>query len=115
MAKYIDANELLDWLKHSVAEYETADNLYSDDAEKRTIAQAQVAALQAVRAKLKVSPAADVQKVRHGEWANEYGFMTCSLCGYYSSNRDDEGIYLADNYCPRCGAKMDGKEIERCG
>ena len=54
-------------------------------------------------------PAADVAEVVHGRWApTEYPFMNecedCSSCGYrtlYGNGYD---------YCPNCGAKMDGGE-----
>ena len=53
-------------------------------------------------------PAADVAPVRHGRWKNGGNglYDTCSACG--------KEIYLAIpmNYCPECGALMDGKEDE---
>lgn len=53
-------------------------------------------------------PAADVVEVRHGRWKNGGNglYDTCSACG--------KEIYLAIpmNYCPECGALMDGKEDE---
>ena len=52
-------------------------------------------------------PAADVAEVVHGRWIwNEEGeidweqFYRCSNCG------DKE--YWESNFCPNCGAKMDG-------
>lgn len=56
-------------------------------------------------------PAADVAPVRHGRWLGwgksgtptyeNYG--TCSVCG------EDAEIYTEHrNYCPNCGARMDG-------
>ena len=56
-------------------------------------------------------PAADVEPVRHGRWLcwgkNETptyeNYGTCSVCG------EDAEIYTEHrNYCPNCGAKMDG-------
>ena len=53
-------------------------------------------------------PVADVAPVRHGRWVEKekytFGIMyDCSLCG----NRIlDNGHPW--NYCPNCGAKMDG-------
>lgn len=62
-----------------------------------------------------VPPTADVQPVKHGKWEEieEYGgwgdtHYRCSVCG--------EEWYLEDgtpqqnnmNFCPRCGARMDG-------
>lgn len=57
-------------------------------------------------------PAADVAPVRHGRWipADQTGdcCYTCSECGF------ERDAYLLDvgNYCPNCGARMDGKEDE---
>lgn len=54
-------------------------------------------------------PAADVVPVVHGWWnANEI----CSLCGEKSTEGLDATIwnYWLPNYCPNCGAKMDGGE-----
>ena len=53
---------------------------------------------------------ADVQAVRHGKWKSVGGKLSrfCSICGH------DEPYKFADNnahiynYCPHCGAKMDG-------
>lgn len=55
-------------------------------------------------------PPADVEEVKHGEWQKEptdfslcgIAYYSCSLCGFEEQIRT--------NYCPRCGAKMDGKE-----
>lgn len=61
---------------------------------------------------VKILPAADVQPVVHGEWADE-GFYAdgsakhafhCSNCGHHIIEWKDD----TSNYCPNCGAKMDG-------
>ena len=53
-------------------------------------------------------PAADVAPVRHGRWVEQekytFGVMyDCSICG---DRILDNGHSW--NYCPNCGAKMDG-------
>ena len=50
-------------------------------------------------------PAADVAPVRHGRWNNSLARITpyCSACGH--SHRC---LIRTPNYCPNCGAKMDG-------
>ena len=52
-------------------------------------------------------PAADVAPVVHGRWiASHDNFCACSICKY--------PVYFVEagwnqtNYCPNCGAKMDG-------
>lgn len=54
-------------------------------------------------------PAADVVPVTHGQWidngANGYKWaFVCSLCGYVDGHPFDN----RHNFCPNCGAKMDG-------
>ena len=50
-------------------------------------------------------PATDVAPVRHGEWQEINGIFRCSLCEY---SFEHEGYQHFFNYCPNCGAKMDG-------
>ena len=69
-------------------------------------------------------PAADVVEVRHGEWVEtqeplgwcDVDCAECSVC--HESWIIDEDSSIDDykclwHYCPDCGAKMDGKEVER--
>lgn len=58
---------------------------------------------------------ADVAEVRHGEWSMDYdcgGYvLSCSLCDeHYWIEREDE---KKPNYCPNCGAKMDGERYAK--
>lgn len=46
----------------------------------------------------------DAVPVRHGRWDFDMSGAWCSVCGEYS-----EGEW---NYCPNCGAKMDGENDE---
>ena len=49
-------------------------------------------------------PAADVVPVVHGTWEYHMSFGICDKCGYeYNWTGTD-----AKNFCPNCGAKMDG-------
>ena len=54
---------------------------------------------------IKGMKAADVAPVRHGRW-KRYGknLGECSECG--------EVVSARNNYCPNCGAKMDGDADE---
>lgn len=55
--------------------------------------------------------AADVAPVVHGKWEyipqtlNTLSQIRCSFCGWWSLDPSIDGAY---NYCPNCGAKMDG-------
>lgn len=54
-------------------------------------------------------PRADVAPVRHGRWAETvtdgFLFVSCSACGFKTGRIDY-------NYCPNCGAKMDGGDTD---
>lgn len=57
-------------------------------------------------------PTADVRPERHGKWIKKRSiyaqtgkFFECSCCG-----RQIETLSGELNYCPNCGAKMDGKD-----
>ena len=52
---------------------------------------------------IKAAPAADVVPVVHGRWIfGGDGCVICSKCNEEESNDNHR------NYCPHCGAKMDG-------
>lgn len=60
------------------------------------------------------TPAADVQEVKHGTYINtNHGgihgdyIYRCSCCG-----NEREAYIEEENYCPHCGAKMDGEGEE---
>lgn len=65
------------------------------------------AAIMAIERDVRDMPAADVAPVRHGRWLTHYrsgvtvadGFVS-SCCDMWSERRS--------NYCPYCGATMDG-------
>lgn len=60
-------------------------------------------------------PAVDAEPVQHGEWelnpCNIYNDATwvCSECGNEWVLMDDNPSENQMNYCPNCGAKMDGR------
>ena len=53
---------------------------------------------------IRAMPTADVVEVRHGHWGFDGFGWTCSECDEYAIL----GIEKL-NYCPNCGAKMDGE------
>ena len=57
------------------------------------------------------TPAADVVPVRHGMWEKQSGLYSCSECGTTCPYDVQADVieYWTCNYCPNCGAKMDGK------
>lgn len=56
--------------------------------------------------KFNAIPIADVQPVVHGKWGKgnmpTYGGYKCSVCG-------ENTLHHKANFCPNCGARMDGK------
>lgn len=51
-----------------------------------------------------IQNAPTIDPVRHGYWkaTDDPWFSACSVCGYI------EYECVGSNYCPNCGAKMDG-------
>lgn len=62
------------------------------------------------------APMADVAPVRHGRW-NGNDCTVCKLPWNYNmvQNADDWGYFdPMPDYCPNCGAKMDGDSDNAC-
>ena len=49
-----------------------------------------------------------IQPVKHGRWelTNNPSFRKCSECGAWWSSDITDNCFT--NYCPKCGARMDG-------
>ena len=121
MAKYIDREDLVEWLKR-IPLKELSDGrglcrvIFEDDF-KRAIK------------KIPKGIIVDVSQVRHGRWLDRpknqglkdeeigtvgmvYGepwsSCYCSECGEWLVASDEYAV--KGNYCPNCGAKMDGGE-----
>ncbi len=103
MAKYIDREALVEWLKRiplkDLSDGRGLCRVIFEDDFKRAIK------------KIPKGIIVDVDPVRHGRWINAYPdiepnpmFMygICSECGF------EQGISKYLNYCPNCGAKMGG-------
>lgn len=70
--------------------------------------------LERAYAEIREMPAADVTEVVHGQWVHsrydncseQFDIVKCSRCGHeaYAAAYFVRG----GNYCPNCGAKMDG-------
>lgn len=59
-----------------------------------------------VIARLQTIPAADVRPVKRGKWIDATwcgeDYLSCSICGYGALAHE------RTNYCPNCGAMMEG-------
>lgn len=103
MAKYIDREDLIEWLKRipliDLSDGRGLCRVIMEDDFKKAIK------------KMPKGIIADVVPVVHGRWVEKekytFGIMyDCSLCG----NRIlDNGHPW--NYCPNCGADMRGKKL----
>ena len=73
--------------------------------------------LLAVKQAIARTPTEDVEEIRHGHWIEKDldNFRKvecqCSICGWSGVENYDSYVDIHDfEFCPYCGAKMDGKE-----
>lgn len=61
--------------------------------------------------KISKLPTVDAVEVVHGQWEQQQGLYSCSECGKTCPYdvQADTIMYWTCNYCPNCGAKMDGE------
>lgn len=63
-----------------------------------------------MRVMIASTPTADVVPVKHGHWMHDStGANFCSECGMYPYDDGEYHLVWHANYCPNCGAKMDGE------
>ena len=104
MAKYIDREALVEWLKR-IPLKDLSDGLglcrvIMEDDFKNAIK------------KMPKGIIADVAPVRHGRWVKQdkYAFGTFYDCSICDNRILDTG--RSWNYCPNCGCRMDGGDDE---
>ena len=56
------------------------------------------------------TPAANVAPVIHGRWLRADDFVICSQCEAEMNQKNSLGVDNFKNYCPNCGARMDGNK-----
>lgn len=56
-----------------------------------------------------VELAPTVDPIKHGRWVWVNGWVSCSVCGCEPPSETN----ITSNYCPNCGAKMDGVVVEK--
>lgn len=110
MADYIKRDALLEDIEHSVVF-----NV------RPGVPSAELRGANKIIDRIRSAPAADVVEVRHGRWMRTDAFphhVYCSVCSATYVPNDRWQIWedgpgeggLPRNYCPNCGAKMDGGE-----
>ena len=97
MAEYIECEALLDYIDKRIPKL-----IASSDGKH-------IVCVETIREVIVNFPTADVAPVRHGHWVKEKPDVLihwhCSVC--------ENCYYLEEpnaDYCPRCGAKMDGTQ-----
>ena len=92
--RLIDADALIDEIKTCLWDWEFLDGLNAKTVLKQTITD------------IGNMPTVDAVPVKHGKWEVINGIVSCTVCGEHC---------MEFNYCPNCGAKMDGerKDDER--
>lgn len=100
MTEYIEREALITkFKKMELGEHGLVERLFADG----------------VYAVIAAFPAADVAPVVHGRWEyipqtlNTLSQLRCPFCGWWSLDPSIDGTY---NYCPNCGAKMDGGDTD---
>lgn len=70
------------------------------------------AVITAIQSFVEGMPLADVAPVVLGRWIEDHDYLKCPECGVMVK-RDFTFFDIGNwNYCPNCGAKMDGKGEE---
>lgn len=104
MDKYIKYEDLKDYLNRQIQAFEPCPDKYD--------------AAVGIYDGLHRIPAADVVPMWHGRWVKATGMMPpeycglhiCSECGHYAGRKPPYGgREMLSDYCPNCGAKMDGE------
>ena len=49
-------------------------------------------------------------KLKNGKWIHDGHHIICDQCGTTMCDKDREGDAIPQNYCPNCGAKMEGEK-----
>ena len=103
MAEYKDVEQM----KKQIADFKRAVNAV--EPMNSDYLTGYISALSVVEGEIAKQPTADVAPVRHGHWIYENFYTHCSVCGKMAIY-DKYGQEVESDYCPRCGAKMDGGE-----
>ena len=100
MAEYIEREAISEEIRKYY--YKNPPNFSYGEGFDRSLDRAQRAILDA--------PSADVAPVRHGKWIDKGEYAVCMECGGRSGTQYDgvEPIPLMTQFCPNCGARMDG-------
>ena len=106
MAEYIEREALLNRLETHIRRItpieESRDMFFHDSGLNAGVTGAVL--------EVKNAPAADVAPVVHGRWEKASETMPiyrCSICNERNLFKNGDNVF--SNYCPNCGARMDGE------
>lgn len=110
MTRLIDADALIEDLEYDVElDARALDDTDLSLGRNRELVQFDKDCKQNAIDMLKKAPTVDAEPVRHGHWVGiddePCEVWECDMCGYIYES--DQQWY---NYCPNCGAKMDGEQ-----
>lgn len=57
---------------------------------------------------IQVTPTIEAEPVIHSKWVRDGDFLICINCESEINIKNSLGVENKRNYCPNCGAKMDG-------
>ena len=109
MDKYMKKSDVIAYIRKEAKEAQSA--FEELGGESGIIAEA----FEDLANELEDFPATDVAPVRHGRWEyipqtlNTLSRFRCPFCGWWTLDPSVGDVY---NYCPHCGARMDGAENE---
>lgn len=105
--RLIDANALLNDLKESAKDAREWRDETQDEEIKIRAEQAFGTFIECAL-RVKNAPTIEAEPVRHGRWnyRHEDDWCYCTACGTDAEGSDGE--CLETDYCPHCGARMDG-------
>ena len=111
MADYIDRQATIDKINERQRKLIYCFGFENDAVKIMDIAKSIVVAIPSAQSEIEP---ADVTEITHGEWMSApemWGTFDvryyCSKCGNHAIINSRERYVLSD-YCPHCGAKMDG-------
>ena len=79
------------------------DEMWENADETTDVGVATINAIDRITDFIEAMPAADVQRVKRGEWGKRaYNRVQCSYCGKCED--------IATDFCPNCGADMRGED-----
>ena len=105
MAEYKDVEPL----KKHIADFKQIVNSPNSD-----YLTGYISALSATEGIIAGLPNADIEPVKHGHWKHIAGMNSkCSECDRYFPVSEFDKRPFDINYCPNCGTKMDGKEVQK--